>query len=240
MINILKDSLQLSNSALKYLGCLFMLIDHATMIFVPPTSTFYYIGRGIGRLAAPIFFWAISEGGHYTKHMGRYLRNLIVLGILFQFVFMIVEGQSLSLENIVFGFKNIFFTLFLGLAAIAIIKKVYHNASFNYIKWGALILMPVLGAFMDVDYGAYGVLMILCFYLFRNSKLQITLSIIALNGIFYALGDINWLQLLSMLALLLIFIYNGERGKGNKYFFYVFYPLHLVILYGIKSLMMLL
>ena len=48
MIDTLKNNFQLSNSTLKYLGCLFMLIDHATMILVPPTSTFYYIGRGIG------------------------------------------------------------------------------------------------------------------------------------------------------------------------------------------------
>ena len=49
MIKTLKDNFPLTNSTLKYLGCLFMLIDYATMIFVPPSSSFYYIGRGIGR-----------------------------------------------------------------------------------------------------------------------------------------------------------------------------------------------
>ncbi|AMP20219.1 hypothetical protein AZF37_02640 [endosymbiont 'TC1' of Trimyema compressum] len=102
MIATLKDNIQLTNSSLKYFGCLFMLIDHTTMILVPQTSTFYYIGRGIGSLAAPIFFWAISEGGFYTKHVGRYLRNLIISGIIFQAVFILVEGNSFTLNTVFF------------------------------------------------------------------------------------------------------------------------------------------
>ena len=152
---------------------------------------------------------------------------------------MIVEGDPFTLDTVVFGFKNIFFTLFLGLAAIAIIKKHYNNQILNYLKWIAITIFPIIGAAFNVDYRAYGVLMILCFYLFRGHFSKIAISILILNGVFYFIGYISSLQLLSLLALLLIFVYNRERGNGSKYFFYIFYPFNLVVLYGIKSLMML-
>ena len=110
--------------------------------------------------------------------MGRYLRNLILLEALFQLVFMIVEGDPFTISTIIFGFKNIFFTLFLGLAAIAIIKKHYATDILNYLKWISLIVLPVMGTLLNVDYGAYGVLMILCFYLSRGHFSKVVISII--------------------------------------------------------------
>ena len=221
----------LSGAALKYIGAFFMVIDHIGVIFL--SGELYTASRILGRLAAPIFFFAISEGARYTKHMKKYLLILLGGGLLFHLVFLLVEG-NLTLNEFVWGYKNIFFTLFLGLLGLAIIRKKWGNKGIDFLKWSALFIIPFIGEMLDVDYGAYGILFIYLFYFFGERKVFLTIFLGILNGVALLLGFILPIQLFSLVSLVFIFFYNGEKGRAPKYFFYIFYPVHLIILYGIQ------
>lgn len=224
---------KLSNTALKYFAAFFMVLDHSALIFLSTTSTGYLVLRVLGRLSAPIFFWALSEGAFYTKNIKKMLLTLLLGGVIFHLVYtFFVEGYS-GINNLIFGYKNIFFTLFLGLFGLALMK--YGQG--KYLKWLGILSIPLLAFVFNVDYGPYGILMIYLFYLLRGKKLELLIGLTILNLVFLALGQIVSYQLVSILALGLIYFYDGTRGQGNKYFFYIFYPVHFIILYGIDYLL---
>jgi len=68
----------------------------------------------------------------------------------------------------------------------------------------------------------------------KKADCNITGVILLALGLIPLALDIGWVQPYSLLALAPLLLYSGKRGKAKmKYFFYVFYPLHLVILEGI-------
>jgi len=88
----------------------------------------------------------------------------------------------------------------------------------------------LLASLLRTDYNYAGVLMILSFYLFRYNKVLLTVALVIIYE--FALGGI---QILAVFALIPIWFYNGQRGKKmNKYLFYSFYPVHILLLYFIS------
>lgn len=225
------EKLRLSNSQIKYLGAFFMFLDHFALLLLPGSSAAYLVFRGLGRLAAPIFFWSVSQGALHTRRPLRYLGLLFGFGLLFQLVFQLAEGGRLAPMELLSSYKNIFLTLGLGAAGLLLWRKGKEEV---FLLLPILIVFPLLGEWLNMDYGWYGILMILFFYIFRNKKSSLILMIGLLNIlqlIDAALqGEAFWglLQCLSMAALPLIFLHSGERGRGSKWFFYLFYPLHLL------------
>ena len=129
---------------------------------------------------------------------------------------------------------NIFFTLLFGL----IIIKIFYSR-----KIPLLIKVILIGGLVYVaekynfDYGMYGILTIVLFSIFRRKKILIFCAFLGLNILLILIPDIFNLakiQMYSMLSLIPIFSYNGKKGKNMKYFFYVFYPAHFLVLEGIK------
>lgn len=234
------EKLRLSNSQIKYLGAFFMFLDHFALILLPGSSLSYLILRGLGRLAAPIFFWSVSQGALYTRRPLRYLGILAGFGLVFQLVFLLAEGGSLSPMDLLTSYKNIFLTLSIGVGAILLWKKGREK---NVLLFPILIGFPLLGEWLNVDYGWYGVLMIMVFYVFREKKSSLILMIGLLNLLQLLEGSLKgelfWglLQCLSMAVLPLILLHSGERGRGSKWFFYLFYPLHLLGLQLLQHLL---
>ena len=95
----------------------------------------------------------------------------------------------------------------------------------------ALMLPSVL----TVEGGFAMVLLGLLFYIFREKRLIQVLVLLLLSGLVYALdrGGIQWLMAFAAFPMLM---YNGEKGRGMKNFFYVFYPLHIGLLYLLATL----
>lgn len=89
-----------------------------------------------------------------------------------------------------------------------------------------IIVFGVISNFIKVEYGVYGVMAIVVMYLFYKNKVRgYVLSVVTLTVYIFN-------ELAAVLAIPLIDRYNGERGmKINKYFFYIFYPAHILILY---------
>ena len=120
------------------------------------------------------------------------------------------------------GYQNVYFTLFLGLLAMTVLRRFGDRSPLGF-----LLALGCAGVaeLARVDYGAFGVVLILIFYLFRERKVARTV-----------VGCVAtcW-ELTAPLAFLPIAAYNGQRGRWNgKYFFYLFYPGHILLLYLLR------
>ncbi|HHU71279.1 MAG TPA: hypothetical protein GXZ21_04485 [Clostridiales bacterium] len=222
----------MSSFGLKMIAIITMLIDHIGVVMIPSNTTAYLIFRSIGRLAFPIFAFLIVEGFYHTRDVKKYLARLGIFALVSELPF-----DLAFYGNFYMGHQNIFFTLFLGLLLIVLMKEVESKFSkkevlLNLINSILIISFCVIAFFLEVDYNFLGVLLIVAFYLFRGHKILLVLSMLIIFGAI--LGGISVLATLSMAF---IAIYNGKKGKSMKYFFYTFYPAHLLILFLISKYM---
>lgn len=222
----------LTGAHLKWIATITMLLDHIGAIviseqlwqqginpfyssFDEPLVLLYWVLRTIGRLAFTLYAFLLVEGYLHTRNKTRY-------GVLLFLFFIISEIPfDLALHNVQIEFtsQNIFLTLFLGFVMMRLIDYFYQRD-----KWTQILFIFFFGAineFLGADYGMYGIVMIGLFFITRNDNVLRFLSI----------SVIGLLQRTAGLSAFLIEMYNGERGKQPKYFFYLFYPLHLLILY---------
>lgn len=204
-----------------------MLIDHTGAVLFPHTMIF----RIIGRLAFPIFVYLISQGLIYTSNIRKYLWRLFLFALISEVPF------DLAFQQTPFYWKsqNVFFTLFLGLAAIAVLHKLRGKglaASFLAILFAAA--MAYAAELLNTDYGWFGVAAVIIFYCLRNYRTRgVIVFSLVLTGYSLMTGTIELFALPSGIP---IALYNGKKGKWNwKYFFYVFYPAHLLILFFIHT-----
>ena len=136
---------------------------------------------------------------------------------------------------------NIIFTLLLGLVCITI----YENIDKEYLSIPLIYSIIYLGYLLKVDYSWYGVCTVFSLHLFKNKKLYLWITFFLLNLIyFYARGLLNNVQietlynfLFIMSSLIFITIYNGQKGRSLKYFFYLFYPVHMLIFYYVGKIL---
>jgi len=188
-----------------------MVIDHVGLLFFPHIIIF----RIIGRLALPIFAYAIVQGYQYTSDLNRYMKRLLVLAVISQIPYMLVAGVS---------YLNTVFTLLLGLMLVDSYEKK------NYILTFLIILFPLI---IEVDYSIYGLLLMLSFHVFK--KPIRAFSVQAYLNIMWAYFS-SVIQIFSLVGSLLSLFEEKllPKIKMNKYLFYAFYPIHLMILYLIK------
>lgn len=197
--------------------------------------------RYIGRIAFPIFCFLLVEGFQRTRDVKKYALRLGLFALVSEVPFdLTFRGQLLE-----FGYQNVFFTLFLGLLTMIAVEWI-GKQSFHILMKGVLDI-AVLAAgvaaaeVLRTDYAGCGVLCIMAMYIFRQKRgLQVIAGLLALLGGSYLLmGGIGMVltEITAVFGFLLIYRYNGERGIKLKYVFYLFYPVHLIILYGICVIM---
>ena len=249
----------LSGSWLKVIAMVSMVIDHSAYFILWHVDTFtttlfivghrhvtwFYLMRCVGRLAFPLFCFLIVEGFLHTHDRRKYGRNLLVFALLSEIPFDLARCGHLSWAG-----QNVFFTLFLGFLALCAIGRWEKGEMWN-VKCGMwrsaegrllpegrknenrllavrLFGLIAAGILMHTDYGTSGVSFIILLYVLRRNRiLQAAIGCIML--------PMRWI---TGLAFIPINMYNGQRGfiqgPWAKYLFYVFYPLHLLVLYFIK------
>ncbi|NLO39597.1 MAG: TraX family protein [Ruminiclostridium sp.] len=230
---------------LKMIAIVLMVIDHTGALFFPHVTFL----RILGRLSFPLFAFFIAQGFFHTRSVKKYLLRLGLCGVLFQIPdwFSTIYGRLTN--NPFFGAHyvlNIFATLFFGLAAIALFDRLKNKNIL--LSWLAATAMAVLAQVTGADYGAYGVFYILMFYLAGTDIKKIFIGTIVLHAAYgcfemglslvqngYAAFP-HSIQLYSMLSAFLISMYNHEQGRKMKFFFYAFYPGHMIALYLIHAL----
>lgn len=221
----------LTNNQLKLLALVTMTVDHMGYILFPHSVLL----RAVGRLAYPIYAYMIAEGCRHTRSLPKYFGALALMAAVCQSVYFLVMGSL---------YQYIMVTFTLSVGQIILIKHAMEKRSRASWCLAALgvaailciteILPRLSGTDFDVDYGFWGVMLPVCVYLVPNKPAKLAATTLCLSMI--ALGQVT-LQWLSLLALIPLALYNGQRGKWNiKWIFYLYYPLHLVALYGIASL----
>ncbi|NLB80187.1 MAG: conjugal transfer protein TraX, partial [Clostridiaceae bacterium] len=170
-----------------------MFIDHMGVILFPDVVFL----RMIGRIAFPLFAYQMGTGYLHTKSFKHYLLRVLFFGIFtqaFYFIGIAYFGFDLPYEK-----YNIFFTLALGLAAVYCFDK----KKYEYII--LILILPLLVSQLgiELDYGAYGVLLILVLFMFRGSNLHLFWSMLLLNAAFYIITQ-DTIQMLSLLSFVFI------------------------------------
>lgn len=225
----------LSSNLLKIIAMAAMVIDHASVIFIGPENT---VWRHIGRIAFPIFAFMIAEGAVHTKNKFLYAVRLLAFAVISEVPFdMAFNGTYLE-----FSHQNVFFTLLLGLIS------VYCLDFFRSKGVGILGAVTTIGCslgafFLSTDYGFMGVMVITLMYMFSTVKTGVRYLGFALSGFLTSIVygfplSFGFLpsQVYAALCFIPLSLYNGKRGrKMNRYFFYAFYPVHILILYVIKA-----
>lgn len=219
----------LDGAALKWIAMLSMLIDHfnkgilLNLIVVreyshPVLLFCNNLFEILGRIAFPIFLFLLTEGFLHTKSRKNYLLSLLGFGVLAEIPYDMFEtGQFFEWNS-----QNMYFTLALALVTLCIVEKIMDK----WQKKGLFLAVPVtlffgwLASFLALDYHHYGVVIPVIFYLVRKHRTAASL-------LSYA---VIIKELWSILGFSLLSLYNGQRGKINKWFCYAFYPAHLLII----------
>lgn len=228
----------MSSSTLKIIACITMLIDHVAlgilcrMPAIGPANPVYISMRLIGRLAFPIYCFLIVEGFKYTKNRWLYALRMLIFCAISELPFDLAFWGSKINNN----YQNVYFTLLIGLLVIwgmhSLRFKLFNNDKKNIfaVIFLDLIILAVgclVAWFLKTDYSYTGVLTIAVMYFMRNSKrvgqVAAGCCILTLIG--------NFSEITSFVILPLMAEYNGQRGIRLKYFFYIFYPAHLFIIY---------
>ena len=228
----------ISQEVLKLIACVTMLIDHFGAAIVPKLTVpglleIYYTCRIIGRIAFPIYCFLLVEGMKRTRDPYRYILRLFA-GILlaeipFDFLF---EG------GVSWAYQSVMVTLTLGalmLLCMQSVKKVW-------LKYLLVIPFALLAELTMCDYGGWGIAMIAVFALFDRFTVQLTgvllVSVCMPSAGITVLGVFVSCELAALLAMLPIGFYSGRKltySRAVQWGFYLFYPLHILILWIISG-----
>lgn len=182
----------------------------------------YIIMRMAGRLAFPIYCFLMVEGFEHTASRYKYACRLLLFAAVSEIPFdLAFNGRLLEA-----GYQNVFFTLFFGFVMMMGISQADLSGRMGALpkplfKFAVIVSCMAAAQFLRTDYGAIGVLCMAAVYLFRKKRLyQVIAGCVAFS----------W-ELTAPFAFIPVWFYNGKRGWNNKYFFYLFYPVHLLLIY---------
>ena len=229
----------LDGGALKCIAAALMLTDHVGAILLPEVPVL----RCVGRLAFPIFAFFIAEGYAHTRDFGRYFRRLAILAVVSEIPFNLENGAVFDLTR-----QNVLFTFCLALLTLRGLEALGRERGFGRWAGCGLVLAAgfAAGDLLRTDYGGWGVVTVALLQLCRDgkyAKLWLLLAMAAVNGL--GMGSLTMpvfggempIQIFAVAALPVIWLYNGQAGpKGLRRAFYVFYPAHLLVLEGIRTL----
>lgn len=197
---------------LKLIAIITMAIDHIGFGGYPDQQIF----RVIGRLSLPIFCYLLVQGYLHTSNFKKYAGRLFIFAVVSQIPFTYYFGKNEL---------NIFMTLFVGL----LVLYTYENK-----LWILFLSLLLTSIAVPMDYGIYVPFLMMIFYAFEKGMLGQNAFLI-----WFLLGTIGaaflsfWpLQIFATLSPFLIYLVpNADyRIKLPKYFYYAFYPVHLIIL----------
>lgn len=222
----IKNMKGINGAQLKYIAFASMFIDHFNKAIITPFLTgtgpmviITTIFDSLGRIAFPIFAFMVVEGFFKTKSQWKYLRNLLIFAVISEVPYDMFQ----SAEFVNTWSQNILWGLALGLFTIMVIDRLK-----DYIKKRSLwifvslliVALSSLGSMLiSSDYEYYAIIIIYLYYLFYDKRL-------VASGLGYL---VIIKEIYAILGFATVLLYNGEKGKQNKIFNYLFYPVHLLI-----------
>lgn len=230
--------LGLSGNALKLVAAGLMVIDHVGVLFFPTVRIF----RILGRLAMPIFAFFIAEGCRYTRSRKRYWGTMFGLGALCQIVYFLTSGDT---------YMNILITFSLGIPVVYALQDLKDAFAKQEVlpRIRSALMLALTGCLvwllnrkLVIDYGFWGCMLpAWASLLHPRGKGKLTVPedprihvLSMIPGLVLLWQSYGPIQGYGLYALPLLLCYNGKRGNPRfKYWFYLFYPAHLVLLQGL-------
>ena len=212
---------KLSSFEIKIIAMITMVIDHVGAIFFPELT----ILRIIGRLSFPLFCFLAVQAYIHTGNIYRYLGRLAVCALVSEIFYDLAFFGTINLNS-----HNGLFTLLAGVASLMVMSRQ------GYVT--GCVFTIVSGYFLNmlhVNYGLYGtVLIVLIYFAYRfcmetQKSMFLSWGIVGLYMVFFK-ADI---QAFGVFAIIFMVLYSGQKGYESKHmrtFFYIFYPLHLLII----------
>ena len=237
----------LSATHLKILAIIAMAVDHTAFLLVDQHSLLYYFMRMFGRLTAPIMVFLLTEGYRHTRNRKKYLSRLFMFaGITQPIYFLFLHGRMPENAAELLLHWNVMFTLAIGLLVMILFDSEKIQTAPSLILLGVLISLAHFG---DWSYliPAWTIIFF-CYYKRDTIKMIVlfALASVTLQTLVY-LKEFDSFALFSyqygtLFSLIPISMYNGQRGNVrhknlNRWFFYIYYPAHMIMLMIIKVIL---
>ena len=242
----------MSSLVLKLIAAISMLIDHAGLMLFDNMQ----LMRVIGRLAFPIYAYCIAEGFRYTRNRLRYFMQIFILGLVCQIVYTIAD-RTLYLGILIVFSISIIIMYFADCAKDAsrgkvsslnrfLTKLLKRNAPLppetDRTISAAFTAVSIVGTLLlsskiSIDYGFFGVMLPVFTSLFDDKPRRLVMFSASLMALCIVMTETFPTQYWSLATIPIIALYNGKPGKYRlKYFFYIFYPAHLAVLYALQTI----
>lgn len=237
----------LSGNMLKWIAAFFMAVDHVGVILFPE----WRILRMLGRLSFPIFAFMIAEGCRYTRNKYRYFLGIFGVGVVCQAALFFYNGSTEMNILLTFSLSILLVYAFAFLKEQLFAWERSVSCTLAALVLFVLLLAGVvlLGKILDLDYDATGCMVPLYASLLHPPRKRADTALHRIDrpcwhvlsmtaGLLLLSADHGGIQWLCLLALPILLLYTGKRGKARmKYFFYIFYPAHLLVIEGIAWLL---
>ena len=219
----------LDGTVLKLIAMVSMVFDHVGDNFFPGAVWM----RVIGRMAMPLFSFCVAEGYSHTRDPKRYLTRMLLFGAVSEIPFdLVTAGKVLE-----FSHQNIMFTFALCVMGLICCDMLTGSGDSKVRKALGIAVLPVfavIALLLGLDYNMLAVVLVSVFYLLRRKAPALrNLTAMTFHAALRNVG-IYWFGLLGFIP---IFFYNGEKGRGLKWLFYLFYPGHLLVIWLIRTLL---
>ena len=234
-----------TGAQLKYLAMFFMLLSH-----IAQTGFLYRMGRehyaladifvSLGRIAMPIFCFFTVQAIIYTRDFKKYALRMLLFAIISEISFdLAIYEQPFYWDS-----QNVFFTLLIAAVVIYWIDYLWKSDYNPILKILAILIVVILGRnlslIMRMDYSANGIIAIVLLYFAKDNKILTALALLV--GFYFEFRVFGYAIPVTYgfvyLSIPFIMLYNGQRGKQNKWAFYIFYPAHLLFIYLLKLLIL--
>ena len=228
-MNNIKKYQILDGTTLKMIAMISMVFDHAGDMFFPEAIW----PRMIGRLAMPLFSFSIAEGYTHTRDKIKYLYRIGIFALISEIPFdLAFEGK------IGFSHQNIMLAFFLAVIALMLYDRISGEEDPERKHGGKtalgvliVIAISILSFLLRADYTFFAVIAVFLFYVFRKKHPLIRAGV---GVAFLSLTKTVGYYCATGFSFLPLAMYNGKKGKGLKWMFYLFYPGHLLFLAAIK------
>jgi len=234
---------RLNANHLKLIAIFAMTVDHATDLLYPgfpaePAAAALHL---VGRLTAPIMWFFVCEGYHYTHDVKKYIQRLFIFAVISHFAYCFAFGISpIPFRSGIFNQTSVIYPLL-----VAVVVLWLQDAELGLQKWmrEAVVFVLIWSAF-PADWSCIAVLAILQMYRKRGdleAQMMAMLPFVALYAVvsFFFVSKVYALEQIGVLLVYPVLkLYNGEKGKAKwmKWFFYIYYPAHLAVVGVIRVL----
>jgi hypothetical protein len=213
-----------------------------------------------GRLAFPLFVFLLVEGFYLTRNRWKYLSRIILFGLIseipFDMGFRFGNLAPSAGKLVEFSYQNVMFTLAIGLFAMIVIDLFLQKTAYGSAGMVIAVLIAFafiwLGNTLEVDYHGYGVASILIAYAIKTYAVKMRGAnhtgqgqkntetgwrILEMGLLIIPLILQSSNEAWALLDVILVAFYYGKKGKpAHKWFFYIFYPAHLLFLVILRML----